>query len=651
MSDVVVSVTESTTNVAVTENNVNVAVTETPVVVSTSSAGLQGATGAQGVGYTNVTSTTSVTIGSGLKTFTLVGSYAGAFVTGMRVRAIHTDTPSYFLEGVANYVGGGTFIITVDKYSGSGSHNSWVFTVAGELGQNGATGATGATGASGVVSVTSPITNNGSDSSAIIGINQGALSLTKSQISDFTSGTVAYSTASGSANTAGSAISAGTATSAGTAYFATTAGTASYAITAGTAVTISGSITNSQVSDFASGTVAVGTANALLTGSNAFTGQNTFTPANASSTALRVVGQPSQGAILQDWRSSSASLVSIGADGALSLPNASITASGVATLNSTTVTATADATRGLIVKAFSTAQSANIFEVQTSAGGSLITIGNSGTLSANGRLVAGGSLSARVDVATGATQIGLGIKAAASQTADLIQTQTSAGAVLGGRNALGQIYTGNTAGLTTAVGGATLTATSSAGTATITTTSAHNIGSGDLVVVAGITPSGFNGTYVVTAVPSSTAISYVNATAGPQTVAGTISVYAQTSIVARSAATTGLILRGATSQSSNLQEWQNTAGTAVAYINNAGNMKLANISGTDTLTAVTFTTARNIQLGGGAASSGGGTGVIGISNAGGTPTSNPTGGGILYVEAGALKYRGSSGTITTLGNA
>ena len=33
------------------------------------------------------------------------------------------------------------------------------------------------------------------------------------------------------------------------------------------------------------------------------------------------------------------------------------------------------------------------------------------------------------------------------------------------------------------------------------------------------------------------------------------------------------------------------------------------------------------------------------------PTTNLAGGGILYVEAGALKYRGSSGTITTIGPA
>lgn len=36
---------------------------------------------------------------------------------------------------------------------------------------------------------------------------------------------------------------------------------------------------------------------------------------------------------------------------------------------------------------------------------------------------------------------------------------------------------------------------------------------------------------------------------------------------------------------------------------------------------------------------------------GSAPSSNPSGGGIVYVEAGALKYRGSSGTVTTIANA
>lgn len=39
-----------------------------------------------------------------------------------------------------------------------------------------------------------------------------------------------------------------------------------------------------------------------------------------------------------------------------------------------------------------------------------------------------------------------------------------------------------------------------------------------------------------------------------------------------------------------------------------------------------------------------------LSNTASAP-STPTGGGVLYIEAGALKYRGSGGTITTLGAA
>ena len=45
---------------------------------------------------------------------------------------------------------------------------------------------------------------------------------------------------------------------------------------------------------------------------------------------------------------------------------------------------------------------------------------------------------------------------------------------------------------------------------------------------------------------------------------------------------------------------------------------------------------------------GSGSGVIGVANAATVPTTNPTGGGVLYAEAGALKWRGSAGTITTL---
>lgn len=62
-------------------------------------------------------------------------------------------------------------------------------------------------------------------------------------------------------------------------------------------------------------------------------------------------------------------------------------------------------------------------------------------------------------------------------------------------------------------------------------------------------------------------------------------------------------------------------------------------------------TQANISLLTGLKSYGGGVGVMFVANATTLPTTNPTGGGILYVDAGALKYRGPSGVVTTIGAA
>jgi hypothetical protein len=45
---------------------------------------------------------------------------------------------------------------------------------------------------------------------------------------------------------------------------------------------------------------------------------------------------------------------------------------------------------------------------------------------------------------------------------------------------------------------------------------------------------------------------------------------------------------------------------------------------------------------------GSGVGVVAIGNANTVPSTNPTAGGVLYAEGGALKWRGSSGTVTTI---
>jgi hypothetical protein len=56
----------------------------------------------------------------------------------------------------------------------------------------------------------------------------------------------------------------------------------------------------------------------------------------------------------------------------------------------------------------------------------------------------------------------------------------------------------------------------------------------------------------------------------------------------------------------------------------------------------------NTQFGSTTGAFGSGDGVIGIANAATAPTTNPSGGGVLYAEAGALKWRGSAGTVTVI---
>lgn len=56
----------------------------------------------------------------------------------------------------------------------------------------------------------------------------------------------------------------------------------------------------------------------------------------------------------------------------------------------------------------------------------------------------------------------------------------------------------------------------------------------------------------------------------------------------------------------------------------------------------------NSQFGSVTGAFGTGDGVIGIANATTAPSTNPAGGGVLYVTGGALTYRGSAGTVTTI---
>ena len=296
------------------------------------------------------------------------------------------------------------------------------------------------------------------------------------------------------------------------------------------------------------------------------------------------------------------------------------------------------------------------------------------------------------------------IRGAASQTADLLEVQNSSGTDLLSINAsgglvvgtthlpgaspgLGQIRTSTNTGLnyvdTTANDAANTgpgyTARRSRGTLTTPTQVQANdllFGifaqgynnasgfSGNSAAVRMLANENFTTTGVGSSIVFETAsdgttgrLERMRVTGSGTLSVGTTAVTGQLGVVSADAARVGQIIRGAASQSANLLEVQNSASSVIMSITSSGNVRATNglltngIQGQDTLTAITVSNGRGITIGTGSAIQGGGAGVIGIANAGTVPTSNPSGGGILYVEAGALKFRGSSGTITTIANA
>lgn len=102
------------------------------------------------------------------------------------------------------------------------------------------------------------------------------------------------------------------------------------------------------------------------------------------------------------------------------------------------------------------------------------------------------------------------------------------------------------------------------------------------------------------------------------------------SVMTNSAGVIGAVVKGYTAQTANLQEWQNSSGTVQAAIAPDGRI--------DTLWS--------IRLGSTSAAMSGGPLIYFINAT--APSANPVNGGYLYAEGGALKYRGSSGTITTI---
>ncbi len=130
---------------------------------ATGTAGANGATGATGVGATGATgaagaagdkytttSSTSETIGTGSKTFTVESGLA--LSTGQTV--IIAYDASNKMEGSVTSYSSTTLVVNVTSSTGSGTYADWDISLSGAPGPAGATGATGVQGATGIQGAT-----------------------------------------------------------------------------------------------------------------------------------------------------------------------------------------------------------------------------------------------------------------------------------------------------------------------------------------------------------------------------------------------------------------------------------------------------------------------------------------------------------------
>ena len=207
-----------------------------------------------------------------------------------------------------------------------------------------------------------------------------------------------------------------------------------------------------------------------------------------------------------------------------------------------TITSSTASTVPLVLKG-AASQTANLQEWQDSAGNLLGRITSTGVTSFYGGsnifpgdvragtssyLTAALSVSARI-----ATESGLVVRGAVSQTANLTEWQNSAGTVLANVSPAGKIAMKHINGI-----------------------------SGDMLSL------GSNGAsdILVVGYDNISAVTYINGGS-----------YGPIQVQLNSAANGKFVIKGAASQTANLQEWQNSAGTALALVDSTGQLRTNNI--------------------------------------------------------------------------
>ena len=315
--------------------------------------------------------------------------------------------------------------------------------------------------------------------------------------------------------------------------------------------------------------------------------QMTLINSNSANTGLLVKGAASQTANLQEWQDSSGSnLARLRQTGALNL-NGDIAGVQLAAtvFNNTTI--------GAIIRG-AASQTADLQQWQDSAGTVLTKVRASGALNVGGA-VSGTTLGVlNIDPAWPA----LKVIGAASQTGNLQEWQNSAGIVLGsiasdGTTTLGYQYL--TSG-THKIYGVTQILNNSSGTSsfsvlnpawsgnssfTMGTTATDNVNNRNWqFVVGGGGYAGQSGNYIGEGGlilfennpnDSSTTFRAGFRRGGQFALNSTYETYsANLSIKPISTSTIGIVIRANSSQTANLQEWQNSAGTTLAYVKDNG---------------------------------------------------------------------------------
>ena len=288
---------------------------------------------------------------------------------------------------------------------------------------------------------------------------------------------------------------------------------------------------------FSTQTITAGNANDAPAALNAF-------PQSASLVGLVVKGLASQTGNLQQWQDSTGAVLSrVTASGSY-LTSARISAGSttVATGNINSYISSASLV-GILVQG-AASQTANLQEWQDSAGTVIASVSSSGAFISNSSFLTGGTLrgtgslivggttgisSVRASIYTNSTTtVGLVIQGAASQTANLQEWQNSSGTVLANITPAGKIAMKHINGI-----------------------------SGDMLSL------GSNGAsdILVVGYDNISAVTYINGGS-----------YGPIQVQLNSAANGKFVVKGAASQTANLQEWQNSSGTSLVSVSSSGDI-------------------------------------------------------------------------------